>query len=61
VGGAADGEPCVAAEDCAQECCACPGSAGMFVAQQCSAGHCVGGAPLCTALDPVLDVFCNPT
>jgi len=59
--GAADGEPCVAAEDCAQECCACSGSEGMFLARQCWAGHCVGGATLCTALEPALGNFCNPT
>jgi hypothetical protein len=59
--GAADGEPCVAAEDCAQECCACSGSDGMFLAQQCSAGHCVGGAAVCSALEPDLVQFCNPT
>jgi hypothetical protein len=59
--GAADGEACVAAEDCAQECCACSGSDGMFLAQQCWAGHCLGGATLCAAVEPALDYFCNPT
>lgn len=58
--GAADGEPCVTAADCAQECCACSGTDGKFVAQQCTGGHCVGGATLCSGLDPVLGNFCNP-
>lgn len=59
--GAAEGEPCSVAADCAQECCACSGSEGMFLAQQCSAGHCVGGATLCSAVEPALGYFCNPT